>query len=108
MLSSQHLLAEVTHRGGHGVDNGHDLLMRNDGVDSTSAAPQQHLGARGGRGAVHSSEARGAQQAGAGAAGDGVRRDDEGGIARDERGATRGAARDEMGCATGKTAAASA
>jgi hypothetical protein len=36
VLSSQHLLAEVTHHGAHGVNNGHNLLVGNGGIDSTS------------------------------------------------------------------------
>jgi len=33
----QHLLAEVAHYGGYGVDSGHDLLVGNGGIGSTSA-----------------------------------------------------------------------
>ena len=54
-LSSQHLLVEFAHRNGNGFDSGHDLLVGNGGISSTSAAPQQHLAARGGRGTVRSS-----------------------------------------------------
>ena len=43
------------HCSGNGFDSGHDLLVGNDGISSTSAEPQQHLAACGGQSMVRSS-----------------------------------------------------
>jgi hypothetical protein len=83
-LLSQHLLAEIAHRGSHGVDSGHDLLVGNDGVSSTSETPRRARGM--GHGAAMEGAWRGMER-----------------TVFD-----RVAARHVMGCVMGKTAAANA
>jgi hypothetical protein len=71
-FSSQRLLAEVVHRGSNDVDNGHDLLVGNGSVGSTTVAPRRARGT--GHGAQQGLDAQqnGAAHDGGGAARDGA------------------------------------